>query len=91
MNIVTLDFDKVINWCNAAKCNLTCATPCTIEICAMVKECAAGQGESAPTDAQPLKAEIAALIPDISSLSNVYTRAHGIDRIIERLRQLSAV
>jgi hypothetical protein len=36
---VILNFDKLVNWCNAAKCELTCATPCTIEVCAMVKEC----------------------------------------------------
>jgi len=58
VNIVTLDFDKIINWCNATRCNLTCATPCAVEVCAMVKECAAEQGESAPTDAQQAKVDI---------------------------------
>lgn len=48
MNKVTLDFDKVINWCNAAKCDLTCATPCTISVCAMVKECATEIIETKP-------------------------------------------
>ena len=53
--------------------------------------CATKHCGTQPTDVQQLKAEIAALVPDIESLSNVYTRAHGIDRIIERMRQLSAV
>jgi len=35
---------------------------------------------------EQIKAEIAAIIPDLNNLSNVYTRAHGIERIIDRLQ-----
>lgn len=37
--LVVLDFNKLVPWCSALKCNLTCETPCSISVCAMIKEC----------------------------------------------------
>lgn len=47
--------------------------------------------EASSNSLNQIKAGIAACIPELESLSNVYTRAHGIDLLIDKLRQLSAV